>query len=278
MWKRLITLTIVIAAVFAFWQVPADLNVKSLTGGIIDRSETLRIWITQIGDGIQEGRIDLGVEFNEPEPLEINFDLPEYDPKASDFNSDLMSEAAATIPTIDFDEEAPYNRGDWYHWANHERSCWSVREEVLYRDADKTQTLTLLDKNKIPTQNKDEACYISGGTWIDPYTGEEFNNPSDLDIDHMIPLSYANKGGGYAWGEERKRDFANSLDYEYHLVAASASANRSKSDKGPSDWKPENENYHCEYAAAWTTISNNWGVSLTSSDKNTITNMLKSCR
>jgi len=272
--RRIILALFGLGIVFAFWQVPTNSpNVNGIVGGITDRAETIREWLT-----FEDGNINLGIDVNQPPPLEIDFTLPEYDPTTIDFDPQLLIDAAASIQTINFNEEAPYNRGDWYHWENYEKSCWTVREEVLYREAVKTETLTLLDADKIPTDSKAEACYISGGLWVDPYTGEEFYNPEDLDIDHMIALSYANKGGGSSWADDKKREYANSLDYENHLIAVSASANRSKSDKGPSEWVPENEEYHCEYATSWTTVANNWELSLTSADKAKIIGMLDSCQ
>ena len=36
-----------------------------------------------------------------------------------------------------------------------------------------------------------------------------------------------------------------------HLIAVSASANRSKSDQGPEEWRPPDESYWCDYAVDW---------------------------
>ena len=188
----------------------------------------------------------------------------------SDISSKLYSLNVADAAGVN------YERGEWNHWVNF-TPCWTVREEVLYRDAVKDEALTLLDKNKVRTSDKANACYIVGGTWVDPYTGEVFTNPEDLDIDHMIPLNYAAQHGGQAWDVAKKESYANNLDYSHHLLAVSASANRSKSDKGPSEWKPANTEYYCTYATDWVNISATWGLSVTQSDKNELVTMLESC-
>lgn len=191
-------------------------------------------------------------------------------PVDSDIASKLYSLAVADAAGVN------YERGEWNHWVDF-TPCWSVREEVLYRDAVKDEALTLLDKNKVRTSDKANACYIVGGTWNDPYTGEVFTNPEDLDIDHMIPLNYAAQHGGQAWDSGKKESYANNLDYAHHLIAVSASANRSKSDKGPSEWKPSNTAYYCTYATDWVNISHTWGLSVTQSDKNVLNEMLVTC-
>lgn len=170
-----------------------------------------------------------------------------------------------------------YDRGEWRHWDNI-TPCWSVREQVLADEALLDGSLTLLDKFKVRTFNVSDACYVAGGTWVDVYTGERFTNPSDLDVDHMVPLNYAAQHGGQAWDGSRKDAYANSLEYGNHLVAVSASANRSKSDKGPSEWKPSSQSYFCTYATDWVNISVEWGLSVSVADRDALADMLTYCR
>lgn len=187
-------------------------------------------------------------------------------------NVSKASEALASL-RISNANKVNYDRNEWGSWDNI-RSCWTVREEVLYRQAE-PGTLTLLDKNKQPTSDKNSACEISGGEWIDPYTGDRFTNPSDLDIDHVVPLGYAARHGGQDWDSSKKRDFSNSLD-EGHLLAVSASANRSKSDKGPSEWQPQ-RSHQCAYAGNWISVSSKWGLSVTQADHDALKKMLATC-
>ena len=78
-----------------------------------------------------------------------------------------------------------------------------------------------------------------------------FTNASDVDIDHVIPLKYAHDHGGAIWTLCVKKLFANDPD---NLLAVDDGENQFKSAKGPSEYLPPNEDYHCEYATKWTII------------------------
>lgn len=83
--------------------------------------------------------------------------------------------------------------------------------------------------------------------------------------------------GGQAWDSKKKESYANNLSYVNHLIAVKASENRSKSDKGPSEWKPSNKGDYCNYAVDWITISKNFGLSTTQADANALKEMLATC-
>ena len=132
-------------------------------------------------------------------------------------------------------------------------------------------------KDKKETTSKNSACSIAGGEWKDPYSGKVFTEPGKLDVDHMIPLSYAAKHGGQDWNAKKKEDYANYIKFNDHLIAVDAGQNRSKGDKGPSAWKPANTAYHCTYALNWITISDKWDLTTTEADKAALQQMLGTC-
>ena len=160
----------------------------------------------------------------------------------------------------------PYSRGDWRHWIDADDDCEDTRQEVL------------LSESTLGTEFKDSRkCEVATGSWTDPYTGEVFTNPRDLDIDHMVPLVNAHRSGGHAWDDQRKRDYANDLAYDGHLVAVSASANRSKGGKGPDEWRPPNGAYWCQYALDWITVKSEWELSATQKEADALSEMLDTC-
>ncbi len=59
-----------------------------------------------------------------------------------------------------------------------------------------------------------------------------------------------------------------------HLIAVTASANRSKGARGPEDWKPDDRSYWCRYAVNWTTIKDTWGLTATQADQVALMEML----
>ena len=117
-----------------------------------------------------------------------------------------------------------YDRGDWRHWVDEDGDCQDARQEVLIEESQ--ATVTYVDSRQ---------CRVVMGLWTGLYTGEEFTDPKDLDIDHMVPLANAHRSGGWAWNADQRRGYANDLTYEGHLIAVKASANRSKGSKGPEE-------------------------------------------
>ena len=117
-------------------------------------------------------------------------------------------------------------------------------------------------------------CIVLRGRWDDPYTNRTFKKPRLLDIDHIVPLSNAHSSGASEWNRTKKRDFANNFD---NLVAVYRSANRSKGDKSPDEWKPSNADYHCEYAQRWIQVKDEWQLSVTAAEKQALAAMLGTC-
>lgn len=193
--------------------------------------------------------------------------------RLDEVNKKIYDTAKAKLETIKISEpeKVSYDRAEWKHWESFGSSCWNVREEALYRQAEKG-TIKLLDKNKNITKDKNQACYVASGKWVDPYSNEVFTQPAELDLDHIIPLSFAAQHGGQTWSPEIKKQFAN--DIEENLLIVSARENRSKSDKGPSKYMPVNDDYHCQYAIKWINISNKYKLSITENDYNKLSETL----
>ena len=119
---------------------------------------------------------------------------------------------------------------------------------------------------------------MASGRWTDPYTGDVVEDPGKLDVDHMVPLANAHASGGHAWSEERKELYANSLVYPAHLIAVTASANRSKGADGPDGWRPPDRTYWCQYASDWIAIKKEWGLTGTEPEAAALREMLETWR
>ena len=159
-----------------------------------------------------------------------------------------------------------YDRGDWRHWTDEDSDCQDTRQEVL------------IEESATPVAYTDSGqCRVVSGDWIGPYTGERSYDPGELDIDHMVPLANAHWSGGWAWSPERKRQYANDLSYDGHLVAAKASANRSKGSAGPEDWRPPDRGHWCQYAIDWVTIKEIWELTASAAEADALAEMLKTC-
>lgn len=179
-----------------------------------------------------------------------------------------------SIQTVDKYDDVKYNRKDWKHWsAQNGNTCWNTREQALYNQG---KDVVLLDKNKKETTDINKACYIKSGVWVDPYSGETFTKPGDLDVDHTVPLNAAAKMGAQSWSAEQKEIFAN--DLQYVLVVTSAKQNRAKGAKTPSEWMPEKKEAHCDYAKIYLEIVNKYKMNLTQADKDALAKALKTCK
>ena len=159
-----------------------------------------------------------------------------------------------------------YDRGEWSHWTDEDDDCQDARQEALIAESQTPATYT-----------NDDKCRVASGSWTGPYTGEVFTDPGSLDIDHMVPLANAHRSGGWTWSEDKKREYANDLSYDGHLIAVMASANREKGSKGPQEWKPSVSAYWCRYAIDWITIKNTWDLTATDSEAAALEEMLLTC-
>ncbi|KAL1595089.1 hypothetical protein SLS60_009776 [Paraconiothyrium brasiliense] len=154
-----------------------------------------------------------------------------------------------------------YSRDLFPHWITQSGTC-NTRETVLKRDG--TNVVT------------DSACAATSGTWKSPYDGATWTAASDVDIDHVVPLSNAWKSGASAWTTAQRQAFANDLTNP-QLAAVTDNVNQSKGDSGPEDWKPPLTSYYCTYAKMWVKVKSVYKLTITSAEKTALTSMLGTC-
>jgi len=177
-------------------------------------------------------------------------------PSATTAKSELASLAVKADGS-----QTGYSRDKFPHWINQSGSC-DTREEVLKRDGTGVTV--------------DSSCQPTAGRWYSVYDSTWVNDSSDVDIDHIVPLSEAWKSGASAWTTAKRQEFANNLTIS-QLIAVTASSNRSKGDKDPSAWKPPNTSVHCIYAREWIWVKYTYKLSLQSAEKTALTQMLGTC-
>ncbi|MDG4822359.1 HNH endonuclease family protein [Asanoa sp. WMMD1127] len=153
-----------------------------------------------------------------------------------------------------------YSRDRFPHWRRAGENC-DVRDTVLKRDG---------------TGVEGAGCNVVGGRWDSVYDNRVLTDPSDVDIDHMVPLANAWRSGADEWDDKRRGDFANDLDRP-QLIAVSLQSNRAKGDQDPSQWKPSRRDFWCEYAQDWIAVKHYWKLTVTSAEKDALADMLETC-
>lgn len=151
-----------------------------------------------------------------------------------------------------------YDRDDWPHWSHHGDGC-DTRELVLH------------DEGRDVTKGK--ACRALAGTWTSAYDGVTVHDPSELDIDHIVPLGEAADSGVRAWSEVEREAFANDRE---NLIAVTASSNREKSDQDPAEWLPATD-YRCDYARRWVSVKAKYGLTVDPAERSALAAVLGKC-
>ena len=97
--------------------------------------------------------------------------------------------------------------------------------------------------------------------YICPYTELTITDMSILDFEHIVPLSYVYKYGDTNWTKEQM----NTYSYD-QLIGMDVlnKANRSHSDKGPSEWLPEKNIGN--YCFTWLMICNKYNIAMNKKD------------
>jgi hypothetical protein len=154
-----------------------------------------------------------------------------------------------------------YSRDLFPHWWTVTGTC-NTREMVLQRDG--TNVVV------------DSSCAAISGSWYSPYDGATWRAASDVDIDHVVPLSNAWRTGARSWTTAKREAFANDR-YHPQLIAVTDNVNQAKGDQSPDQWKPPLTSYWCTYAKMWVASKYEWGLWVTSTERSALYGMLDRC-
>ncbi len=147
-------------------------------------------------------------------------------------------------------------------WTDDADATWGhdgcrTREEVLHRDL------------RAPTfRAGTDDCVVLDGLLDEPYTGRtiEFSKsrPTEVQIDHVIPLAMAWRQGASGWSEARRTAFAND---PLELLAVDGQANQEKSSAGPAAWLPPRRAVRCAYAVRVALVAARYDLGLPRADR-----------
>ncbi|MFD0433854.1 HNH endonuclease family protein [Streptomyces chartreusis] len=111
-------------------------------------------------------------------------------------------------------------------------------------------------------------CVVVSMDLYDPYTGKDIawkkSKATEVQIDHVVPLSYAWQMGAARWSEEKRRMLANDV---LNLLPVSGPTNSAKRDSGPASWLPPNKSIRCSYGVRFAQVAQKYELAVTSADK-----------
>lgn len=140
----------------------------------------------------------------------------------------------------------------------------SVRVIILYRDLRDT----ILGDN----------CTVISGVLDDPYSGEEkrysSENPSDIQIDHVVALSNAWKTGAAMLTQEQREKLAND---PLNLLAVDGKLNQIKGDADAADWMPPEKEFHCTYIARQIAVKYKYSLWVRNNERQAMEKTLSHC-
>lgn len=136
-----------------------------------------------------------------------------------------------------------YERSKFPHWAD------------LNGDGCNTRQAVLISESRVKVDRLAN-CDVIAGRWKSVYDGRVWNDPSDVDIDHVVALREAWVSGARDWSRGRRREYANDLRFRGSLRAVTDNVNQSKGAQDPGDWLPEES--RCTYAVNWVQVKYRW--------------------
>ncbi len=154
-----------------------------------------------------------------------------------------------------------YSRESFGGWIDADRNGCDTRAEVLISES-------------VTPVSVGPGCALTGGSWFSYFDGVTWSNPSDVDIDHLVPLAEAWRSGAAAWTPAQRVAFANDLDFAPSLVAVTDSVNQSKGDRDPATWMPPAAGSHCKYATEWVLVKHRWRLAVDPAEKSALTGHL----
>ena len=155
-----------------------------------------------------------------------------------------------------------YARTYFKLWIDADKDGCNTRAEVLIEEA--------ILKPKVGKN-----CALSGGSWLSPYDNKLTSKPSDLDIDHVVPLAEAWRSGAWKWTNAQRQAYANDLSDSRALVAVSLSQNRAKGDKDVSNWLPAKN--VCAYITNWLAVKYRYSLTIDEAESLVLNRFISTC-
>jgi hypothetical protein len=169
-----------------------------------------------------------------------------------------LTTAIAGLP-VATEVRTGYDRAKFNHWIDADGDGCNTRYEVLDTESE----------NSVTCSN------LSGGRWFSYYDRVSWTNPSDIDIDHMVPLAEAWDSGARNWTAGQRQAYANDLGDYRTLVGVTDNVNQAKGDQDIAQWLPTYDK--CRYLREFVAVKIRWRLSVNSAEKTAMQNLAAGC-
>lgn len=171
-----------------------------------------------------------------------------------------VAELLAALPT---DGPAPttgYDRDLFPHWSDLDGNGCDQRDDTLERDM-------------TGGEYGPDGC-IDAVVITDPYSGARIDGRTNIDIDHVVPLSWAWRNGAAHWTTDQRERFAND---SIGLLAVDDGLNAGKGDSPPSQWLPPDPAAWCDYGRRWVVMLDRYQLPATPTEAPVLADLVSRC-
>ncbi|AWS48038.1 HNH endonuclease family protein [Streptosporangium sp. 'caverna'] len=144
------------------------------------------------------------------------------------------------------------------------RNGCGTRNDLLARDGENVR------------YRRGSDCVVVSMKLRDPYTGRVVQwskkNSDEIQVDHVVPLSYEWRMGASRWPMSKRMRIAND---PLNLLPVYGDANEAKGGSGPASWLPPVRRVRCAYVVRFAQVALKYNLPVTRADKAV---MLAQCR
>ncbi len=147
-------------------------------------------------------------------------------------------------------------------WIDADGDCHNTRQEVLMAEG-------------TDVRFSSRGCTVTAGRWRSFYDGKVYTSPTQVQVDHLVPVAEAWGSGAKAWTQARRVAFYNDLGVGYALNAMPAALNQSKQASGPEQWMPPAN--RCRYVEVWVALKHRWRLSVDAVERAALSRYADGC-
>nr|BFE85419.1 hypothetical protein GCM10020093_080200 [Planobispora longispora] len=140
------------------------------------------------------------------------------------------------------------------------RNGCRTRDDLLARDGERVR------------YRKGSDCVVVAMELRDPYTGKTIRwskkRADEVQVDHVIPLSYEWRMGARHWTAAKRARIAND---PLNLMPVEGDVNEAKGGLGPARWLPPRRKIRCAYAVRFAQVALKYNLPVTRADKAVMT-------